>query len=686
MPIPTPEEKLRLIKPNPPTEYEIECVKRLDVGDYEIGFHRTNDILDEAMEVFLRTARSAFGVAGDSMVAIFTAQGDLANGACGTYLHEVISVIPIKYVLKYYSENPGIKEGDVWLVNDAIYGGIHNPDVVTFMPVFYAGQIIAWVSAGVHTSETGGVEPGGMEINAPSRFFEGFNAPPIKIGENFQLKNDFIELLTIYGLRAPQMVSADLRARATAIDRCRVRLVEMASKKGAAYVTGLLRKMLMVAEEGARKKIKSWADGTYRCVNFCDAVGLQEGLVRSSYMTVIKKDDEITFDFTGTSPENISSYNAHVQAVVGHVSNFIYEYVFHDLPISSATFAPINFKFPPNCCLNPDIRAATSCSVMIATGVMSGMHNIFAKMMYPTEDWEQVTASQGNAGNAYVLAGVNQWGGNYADMQAYALNTEGQGGRVSKDGVDAFGFPWCAYGRAPDIELMENELPILIPICQHWPDSGGPGKYRGGCGTFQLWVAYHKKVVWFLCIADNSNLQTPQGLFGGYAPCTVPGISIKKSDILKKIENADNRFNLDFSSIIKDKLIEGEWNFEFFARSVRMYTHGDVINFSFSTGGAGYGDPLERDPGLVARDLIEKKITFESARRVYKVVINPETYDIDYEETRKLREETRKERLANGKPYHEFEKEWLKNSPPKEMLAFYGSWPDAQPVEPIMRP
>lgn len=680
------EEKLKMIKPNPPTAYELECVEQLSAGEFEIGFQRTNDILDEAMEVFFRTARSAFGVAGDSMVAIFTAKGDLANGSCGTYLHEIITPVPIKFVIKYYSENPGIKDGDIWYINDALYGGIHNPDVLVFMPVFYAGQLIAWTSAGVHTSETGGVEPGGMEINAPSRFFEGFNAPPIKIGENFQLRADLLELLAVYGLRAPQMVLADIRARCAAVDRARVRLVELASKKGSAYVTGILRKMLITAEEGARNKIKSWPDGTYRCVNFCDAVGLEEGLVRSSYMTVIKKGDELTFDFTGTSPENISSYNAHVQAVVGHISNFIYEYVFHDLPISSATFAPINFRFPENCCLNPDIRAATSCSVMIATGVMSGLHNVFAKMMFPTQDWEQVTASQGNAGNAYVLAGVNQWGQFYSDMQAYSLNTEGQGGRVKQDGIDAFGFPWCVFGRAPDIELMENELPILIPISQHWCDSGGHGKYRGGCGTFQLWVAYHNKDVWFLCIADNSNLQTPQGLFGGYAPCTIPGISIRKSDLLEKIKDLSKKFDLDFASIIKNNVIKGEWQFEFFARAVRMYNHGDVINFSFSTGGAGYGDPLERDPDSIVKDLKDRRISLWSARNVYKVVLDPDTYEIDYEETRKLRERSRKERLQKGKPCSEFEKEWLKKSPPEEILKFYGSWPDAKPTGPILRP
>ena len=182
-------------------------------------------------------------------------------------------------------------------------------------------------------------------------------------------------------------------------------------------------------------------------------------------------------DFTGTSPENPYSYNAHVQAVVGHISNFIYEYVFYDLPVSSATFAPFDFIFPPGSCLNPDVRAATSCAVMISTGVMSAMHNVFSKMMFSSKDmWQHASASQGNAGNAMVVAGLSQWNLPFADMLAYSINSEGQGGRPTMDGVNAFGFPWCVFGRTPDVEEMELDLPILIPLSNHWKDSCGHGK------------------------------------------------------------------------------------------------------------------------------------------------------------------------------------------------------------------
>ena len=108
MPIPTLAEKLAWLKPAPATPYEKQCAAKIAQGDYEIGVQVTNDILDEAMEEFVRASRSYFGVSGDSMVALFTAGGDLINASCGTYLHAIIQPIVIKFILKYYEKNPGI--------------------------------------------------------------------------------------------------------------------------------------------------------------------------------------------------------------------------------------------------------------------------------------------------------------------------------------------------------------------------------------------------------------------------------------------------------------------------------------------------------------------------------------------------------------------------------------------------
>ena len=685
MAIPTLEQKLEWLKVAPPTAEELKLAEAIDAASFEIGFQRTNDILDEGMDVFQRSCRCAMGVAGDSLVAIMTAEGDLVNGSCGTYLHAVIPPIIIKYIMATFSQNPGIRDGDLWFANDAVYGGVHNPDQMVAMPVFYKGKLIAWTVALVHTTETGAIEPGGMPVSATTRFEEGMNLPPMKIGENFILREDIVTMFQAFGLRAPQMIAVDLKARCTTADRIRTRLLELVEREGHDYVRGLFRKMLQTAEAGARQIIGSWPDGIFRCVTFSDAVGLKQGLVRSCYMEMEKRGEELIVDFSKTGPETPSSYNAHPQAAIAHFSNYIYEYLFHSLPISNGTFATISFKFGLNTCLSPDPRAATSNSVMISTGVMSAVHNVCAKTMFSTSGWEQSGAAMGVGGNALVLAGVSQWGAPFADMLAYSINTEGQGARPNKDGMDAYGFPWCAFGRAPNTEQVENEFPLLIPMSSHWQDSCGHGKYRGGVGTAQMWVAHHVPQVYMMAIADNSKLQTPQPLFGGYAPCTVPGISIRKSDVKEMMASGNETMSMDLQTLLTERPISGDYTAEFQGRSVRPYDNGDVITFAFSCGGSGYGDVLDRDPKAVGEDIIKGTLSAAASEAVYKVVWDAENRVVDEAATlvkRKAETDARKQR---GVPYAEFEKAWLKKKPADEILTYYGSWPDARVQQPILR-
>src|ERR671931_1514911 len=187
------------------------------------------------------------GIAGDVMVALFSADGDLVNAAAGTYLHAIIQPILIKYILEQYGENPGIRDGDIWFANHALYGGIHNTDQVIVLPIFHEGRLIAWAGAANHTTETGAVEPGGMPVSATTRFHEGLNLPPIKIGDNHRLREDMIELFNAFEIRAPQMIVTDLKARSTAADRVRTRILEGVQKEGRDFLVGVMRRMLEVA-------------------------------------------------------------------------------------------------------------------------------------------------------------------------------------------------------------------------------------------------------------------------------------------------------------------------------------------------------------------------------------------------------------------------------------------------------
>ena len=273
----------------------------------------------------------------------------------------------------------------------------------------------------------------------------------------------------------------------------------------------------------------------------------------------------------------------------------------------------------------------------------------------------------------------------FADMLAYSINTEGQGARPTADGMDAFGFPWCVFGRAPNTEQVENEFPLLVPLSNHWKDSCGHGKYRGGAGTAQMWVAHHVPAVYMMAIADNSKLQTPQPLFGGYAPCTVPGIGIRNANITQLMAEGSDVLNMDLHKVLTERTIDGDYEIEFQGRSVRPYNEGDVVTFAFSCGGTGYGDPIDRDAGSIEYDIVKDILSPEIAKRVYKAVWSEDSRSIDVQATETLRSNERAARKARGKPYDEFEREWLKQKPRDEILTYYGTWPDAREITPLLR-
>jgi acetophenone carboxylase len=232
---------------------------------------------------------------------------------------------------------------------------------------------------------------------------------------------------------------------------------------------------------------------------------------------------------------------------------------------------------------------------------------------------------------------------------------------------------------------MENEFPLLIPLSQHWKDSCGHGKRRGGAGTVQMWVAHGTPQIFFMCISDNSKIQTPQPLFGGYAPATVPGISIRNPDLARRLREDPASIDLDFRSIIERHAIGGDWQIEFMGRSARPYADGEVITFGFSAGGAGYGDPLDSAPEGVVQDVVDEVISAETARDIYKVAFDPETLRVEHEETQRLRDEERRARLERGRSWDEFQAGWSQQRPPEEILQWFGSWPDGSPATPVVR-
>jgi acetophenone carboxylase len=676
---------LAWIKPSPPCAEELAAAARLAPGDCEIYSEKLNAILDEAADVFVRTGVSSMLHSGDLVVGIYDPAGNMVAASCGVYLHAVTAQLPVKFVRSHFEAEPtvGVHEGDIFYCNDALYGGIHNPDQIAIMPIFHEGQLIAWSCAAVHQPETDAVEPGGMPGSAKSRHWEGMKLSPIKIGEHYELRADLLEMMENFMSRAPRMQVIDVRARVTAADRIRRRIQDLAKAVGAPLLAGLFRKLIMQSEASARARIATWPDGIFRAVSFADTVGATESLVRAA-LTARKAGEQITLDFTGTSPENDGPQNAFAHIAAAHVAIYLYAYAFHDLPVSAGTFAPLDFVVPDGCLLNAGSEAAVSQSVYACWQMLTLTPIVFSKMMYAGAERNLVSASAGNNHTVpFVYAGMNQWGGKVADLLGYPFNGEGLGARSDMDGVDCYGFPMAHTGLGPEVEDVETETFFLHLFQNELIDSGGPGKYRGGTGVESALVLYHMPRAVVSSMGATTRVLIGQGLFGGYPPPAVPGIHVVGSDVLEKL-GAGEALPRDFRELAEQRTLKGQYRFERTARPSRMISKGDLVSV-IASGGAGYGDVLERDPTLVACDVREQRVSPRAAAEIYCVVLDLASGEADLEETTKRRAEARQARLARGKPWAEFMVQWSKQKPPEDMLSCYGSWPDGKSVRPVVR-
>jgi acetophenone carboxylase len=311
--------------------------------------------------------------------------------------------------------------------------------------------------------------------------------------------------------------------------------------------------------------------------------------------------------------------------------------------------------------------------------------NSFAKMIFSNSQlWHQVAAPPGSQHTSQICAGLSQWKLAYSDVLSFALNTMGQGGRAAQDGMDSYGFAWCAFGRAPDSEQVESELPVTVTLSQHWKDSSGAGLHRGGSGGVQHWMVHKVHDIVSMCMGNGSKVPLGQPLFGGYSSSPIPGITIRHTDLLKQMREGNPELTLDNREILDHTSIHGDWNYELVARKPKVYEEGDLL-FGFSGGGPGYGDPLEREPTEVLEDLRKNIISDWTAQNIYRIAYEPERRKLDAEKTKHLRDEERRARLARGKSFDDFQREWSKKSPPQEILQWYGSWPDAKPLGPVIR-
>jgi acetophenone carboxylase len=673
-------DRISRYKPEPPTQRELECAKKVNPVKLSILGHKLEMIGMEGKEVIIRTGATNMCTGTDLNAGIYTAAGDAVMCASGVWIHAFGPQTTIKFILAAYSQNPGIKDGDFWFMSDPKFGTIHNSDMYTIMPVFYKRELIAWVAAVIHENETGSAVVGAA-TTVKNKYEDGMYISPVKMGENFQINDAVLDMLANM-TRDPRGLTLDCRTRWASCERMRRRIVELAEKDGVDLLIGGFRRLIDEAAEHSRKKIASWPDGTYRDVVFLDKLSAEDGLRREA-MTVRKKGDKLTVDFTGTSPEAPGPYNAYAHAPSMMSAGYLYSYAFHDIVANSGAFSHIDYVVPPGTVLSADpggpqnpYPVATYGGNPVGFRVICLFSRVFGKMLFMTTHRDVVMASQTGPVVGVGGGGMDQWGA-VSSGSSMEFNAQGGGALPDKDGMDGKNAIWATLTDSEDVEYHERNFPWLYVFRNRAINNHGYGKYRGGTGLESA-ISIYNSAYWVMSNGvEGISFPCAPGLFGGYSACANRVLGIRDSKLFEQLKAGKITIPQNIYSLAKERPIEGEY-FVPPGANQEMAPQGFMLS-AVSGGGGGYGDVLERDADAVMRDLKEQLISHWVAENVYLVSYNPETLQVDYQRTSELRQAEREARKKRGKPFAEFNKEWLAKRPPERWMTYFGSmdWPGA---------
>ncbi|MBI2877809.1 MAG: hydantoinase B/oxoprolinase family protein [Candidatus Tectomicrobia bacterium] len=676
-------EILASLKPNPLSPREKTASGKFDAVELTLFSSKMEATVTEGFEIFVKMGAGAGVVAGDCCTGIYTGQGDIAVSFAAVYLHAVLESLYLKHIVKYFKDEPtvGIKDGDIFFANESTYGGVHNPDMFACMPVLYQGDLIAWVGAIAHEPETGAIEPGGIPPSARTRYDEGMRITPIKIGENFMLREDLLHMMENFCYRDPRTLTLDTKAKVAACMRMRQRLLELVEERGLEHLVGGLARLLIESEAAARRKIARWNDGTYRHVTFLDSTGREDKLLQLA-TTLVKQGDQVTVDFHGTSPKVDSIFNAYRHLAMASLGMYLFGHIFWDLPPNAGAMACFDFVVPQGCVLDPEPEdSICGCPIYVYL-ITSTCQVAFSKMVFDSQDRGlSCVASWADHQTIVMGAGINQWG-NPSVALGLEINAAGSGARPDMDGADSAGPIFGTGADSMDTEFYEREFPLFyLWRTKHQPDSGGFGKYRGGSGWEVAYGVMNVPQYGMLrTMGIGSKFPGSFGLFGGYGSGMVPGVKAVQTNLVEMMARADQGLPYSTEQLITERKVAGDYIFSPAMESLTTVRPGDIF-MGYICGGGGYGDVLERDPELVMKDLRAKLVSDWAAQNIYRVAYDPATFRVDHQKTEEWRQAEREQRKRRGKPYAEFEQEWSRKRPKEAILTHYGTWPVPEPVE-----
>lgn len=607
---------------------------------------------------------------GEMVVAIYTPEGDAIALSNGIMVHVHTMSRFIKWMIRNgYEQDPGIRDGDIFANNDAFIGTVQVPDVMDVVPIYYEGTLVGWAGAVCHELEAGGITPGGDVCLAQERFTEGLFVCAEKVGQNDELRRDYI-IRCERNLRMPIYWVLDEKAKVAACIDMRESVKQLISEIGLGYWQQIAKEFI---EEGRRAQLartrQLTVPGIYRGHTFYGHVtegkpGFQP-LADPNWLYNIPIEMEITaegkirMDFDGTQPWGYHSMNCTPAGMDGGMFVTLTQHMNFEGLVNDGAWMATEINIPHGTWTNPDNEmAATATSWALLLPAYGVFQRLLSRGFIARGFVEEAFVGQVNS-PMIEMGGVSQYGGSFG-MAHFECAAAGSGALAIKDGLDTAYVGWNPESDMGNIEIWEQNMPMVYIGRSIVANSGGAGKYRGGCAFISTWLVSKTEHLRLVTSEHSSRVFDNGGLCGGYpAPTCEKHHAVRGSDIFEKAERREPLAHAPGTDPITsnfERTYKGQQVFEEGPYITKPHKTGDIFSHAYN-GGGGFGDVLERDPIKTAWDVENGFLTREAAEQVFGIILkdDDEGYpQADIDATAARRAEMRRARLAKAVPVSEW--------------------------------
>jgi N-methylhydantoinase B len=536
-----------------------------------------NGFLSIAEEMGTTLQMTAFSEAvregQDFSTAIFDAQGRLV--AQGNFTPGHLGSMP--YVIQSIIEifPPGsLQPGDGVLLNDSKLGSGHYPDFFFVSPVFLGDTQIGYLINTAHHIDVGGAAPGSQKVQGISeRFQEGLRILPVRVLRGGEFDEDILRLI-LGNVRLPDILRGDLTAQRNANFVGAQRLAKLYSEHGLELVERAIEEILHRSEQRMRELIRAIPDGRYSAEDWLDACGEECGPIKVA-VDIDVAGDEITVDFSRSSDQVPVALNSYINYTRAYTLFSIKVFTDALLPQNGGMIRPIHVKAREGSFFNPREPAPSGGRAIIQIRIFEVINSALA-LALPDKAFSAFSHwSNPNIGGVDPVTAK--------PFVMYDLMFGGYGARAGHDGAEALS-PVVNCANIP-VEVHETINPVLVRRFELIPDSGGAGRWRGGCGLRKDIELRAETAV--MTLLGERHSHAGYALAGGEPGC-----------------------------LASTTLLSGNEKIEMGSKDVRALKRGDVVSFRLN-GGAGWGEALERDRNQVADDVAEGYVSVEAAQRLY---------------------------------------------------------------------